>query len=365
MATQVSGVGPLRRLIGWGCGLFVLGAAGWLAFGHFWRHDPADTGRIDGWLAFAALCGQTFRFHLGFAVAAALLIALAVRARRAAVLLILLLVPTLGARAVTYAPRPTAIDAGGSGIAADGPGLTVFSANLLYGRGDTGALLAQIAAADADVVLFQEYTPGSAAFEAALRATHPHAVVWPREDAFGQAVFSRLPFAAPPEIWRGPAGSVIPLIACEVAVGDARVAVWNVHTLPPVGSSNTIEQRRLVAWIAARAEETLSRADAPDGLVVAGDFNAPYRTNHLRELRAAGLNEAHASAGRGPGPTWPRLGWKRHFPGIRLDHVLFAGNLRATGAAVGSDFGSDHRPVVARLGFEPGFSPVAGGMRPD
>lgn len=365
MATRDSGVGVLRRLVGWACGAFVLGTVGWLAFGHFWRHDPADTGRLDGWLAFAALCGQTFRFHLGFAVAAALLVALAVRARRAAVLLVLLLVPTLGARAVTYAPRPAGLDAGGSEIAADGPGLTVFSANLLYGRGDTGALLAQIAAADPDVVLFQEYTPGSAAFEAALRATHPHAVVWPREDAFGQAVFSRLPFTSPPEIWRGPPGSVIPLIACEVAVGDARVAVWNVHTLPPVGSRNTIEQRRMVAWIAARAEGTLARADAPDGLVVAGDFNAPYRTNHLRELRAAGLAEAHAWAGRGPGSTWPRLGWKRHFPGIRLDHVLFAGGLRATRASVGADFGSDHRPVVAGFDFGAEFSPVAGEMRPD
>ena len=54
--------------------------------------------------------------------------------------LALLLVPTLGSRAVTYAaPRRAA--------ASDGPGITVFSANLLFGRGRMEDLLSQIARA--------------------------------------------------------------------------------------------------------------------------------------------------------------------------------------------------------------------------
>jgi endonuclease/exonuclease/phosphatase (EEP) superfamily protein YafD len=336
----------IRPLVRAGCWLVIAGAVAWLGFGHFWRHDPADTGRLDGWLAFAALCGQAFRFHLGFAIAAALVVALVVRARWAAVLLVLLLIPTLGARAAMYGPwRGPAADA-------DAPGITVFSANLLLGRGDAGAVLDQIGAADPDVILFQEYTPASAGYEAALRAAYPHALVWPREDAFGQAVFSRLPFAREPELWRGPVGSVIPLIACEVLADGRRVAVWNVHTLPPVGSRNTIEQRRMVAWIATRATRALGGADPPDGLVIAGDFNAPFGTNHLRELVEAGLGEAHAAVGTDAGSTWPRLWWKRHLPGIRLDHVVFGGGLAPVWSAVGDDFGSDHRPVSARFVFE-------------
>ena len=337
--------GPVRRWLARACAAFALGVAVWLAFGALWRHDPADASRLGGWLAFASLCSQTFAFHAGVFVLLAGVVALTARARRAAVLLALLLVPTLGARAVTHVPP----DPG----APDGPGLTVFSANLLYGRADEANLLAQIEAADPDLILFQEYTPLSASYERRLRDRYPHRVVLAREDAFGQAVFSRVPFTREPEVWRGPPGSVIPLIACEVVSDAGRVAVWNVHTLPPIGWRNTVAQRAMVAWIAGRADATMSGPDAPDGLIVAGDFNAPYATNHLRELRAAGLREAHRDAGLGPGATWPRLWWKRHFPGIRLDHAMHAGSLRAAHASVGADFGSDHRPVIARFVREP------------
>ena len=333
--------GPLRRWLARACAAFGVCVAAWLVFGLLWRHDPADASRLGGWLAFASLCSQTFAFHAGLVVLLAGLVALAARARRTAVLLVLLLVPTLGSRAITHLPSARG--------ASDAPGLTVFSANLLYGRADEANLLAQIEAADPDLVLFQEYTPLSASYELRLRDRYPHRVVLPREDAFGQAVFSRVPFTREPEVWRGPPGSVIPLIACEIDSDAGRVAVWNVHTLPPVGWRNTVAQRAMVAWIAERTRATMSGPDAPDGLIIAGDFNAPYATNHLRELRHAGLREAHRDAGVGPGATWPRLWWKRHFPNIRLDHAMHAGSLRAAHASVGDDCGSDHRPVIARF----------------
>ncbi len=345
------GAGWVRRWVGFCCAVFALGGGAWLAFGFLWRHDPSDQTPLAGWMAFAALCGRAFAFHLGFAVLCVLMVAMLVRARRASALLVLLLLPTLGARAWTYGPWRGGGEPGGP-IAAgggDGHGITVFSANLLFGRGRVEDLLTQIERADPDVILFQEYAPGSSVYEASLRERYPHHVVLPREDAFGQAVFSRLAFAREPEVWYGPEGSTIPIIACEVVVEGKRIGVWNVHTLPPIGWRGTVLQRAMVAWIGERAAGAMGDADGPHGLIVAGDFNAPYRTNHLRELRDAGLREAHDEAGIGPGSTWPRLWWKRHFPGIRLDHVMHAGNLEAVGARVGDDFGSDHRPVAARF----------------
>jgi endonuclease/exonuclease/phosphatase (EEP) superfamily protein YafD len=344
--THRHGARRVRRVIGIGCWVFGLGCAAWLAFGFLWRHDPADQSPLGGWLAFAALLSRAFAFHLGVVVALGAAAAVLARARRASVLLALLLVPTLGSRAVTYAaPRGAAVS--------DGPGITMFSANLLFGRGRMEDLLSQIEREDPDVILLQEYTPGSSAYGALLRERYPHRVVLPREDAFGQAVFSRLPFARDPEVWHGPEGSTIPMIACEVVVGGRRIGVWNVHTLPPLGWRGTVEQRAMVAWIGRAVERVMASDDAPDGLVIAGDFNAPYRTNHLRELRGAGLREAHDGAGVGPGATWPRLWWKRHFPGIRLDHAMYGGGLEAAWARVGEDFGSDHRPVVARFVLTP------------
>lgn len=333
-------------MVGRMCWVFGLACAAWLAFGWLWRHDPTDQSPVGGWLAFAALLGQTFAFHLGIAAAAATMAALLARARGAAILLALLLVPTLGARALTYIPP-------GGSHPPGAPGITVFSANLLYGRGRVADLVAQIERDDPDVVLLQEYTPESSVYEAMLRARYPHHVVLPREDAFGQAVFSRLPFAVEPALWHGPEGSTIPMIACEVEVEGKRIAVWNVHTLPPVGWRGTVRQRAMVAWIGEQTVGMMSGPDAPHGIIAAGDFNAPYRANHLRELRAAGLREAHEDAGVGPGSTWPRIGLKRHFPGIRLDHAMYAGGLDAAGARVGADFGSDHRPVVTRFVLTP------------
>lgn len=336
-----------RGVVGLGCWVFALGCVAWLLFGHLWRHDPADASRVGGWLAFASLCAQAFSFHLGLAVLGAVLVALAVRARRAALLLVLLLLPTLGARAWTHAPWR-----GGEGPDPGDDTVTVFSANLLFGRADPRALMDQIDAVDPDVVLFQEYTPGSWGYETLLRERYPHAKVWPRDDAFGQAVFSRLPFTGEPELWYGPEGSVIPMIACEVEAHGRRIAVWNVHTLPPVGWRNTVAQRAMVAWVAGAVTDLMASDGAPHAVIAAGDFNAPYRTNHLRELRRAGLREAHDAVGAGAGATWPRLWWKRHFPGIRLDHVMFGGGIVGVHAGVGEDFGSDHRPVwaVLRLG---------------
>ncbi|MEM9373280.1 MAG: endonuclease/exonuclease/phosphatase family protein, partial [Planctomycetota bacterium] len=80
---------------------------------------------------------------------------------------------------------------------------------------------------------------------------------------------------------------------------------------------------------------------------VGGDFNATSGSNHLREIREAGLAEAHASKGAGPGVTWPVRGMKRHAPGIRIDHVFVGGALQPASSRVGRGFGSDHLPVLA------------------
>ncbi|MEM9374163.1 MAG: endonuclease/exonuclease/phosphatase family protein [Planctomycetota bacterium] len=185
-------IGVLRRWTirtGWA---FALGISGWIAFGLLWKDDPATDSRLSGWLAFAALFSDAFRFHLGFAVFASLIAALIARGRSLAVVLAALLIPTLGARVAMLPDRDRDTPIGG-------PRLSVLSANLLFGRGDDELLLAQIRSADPDIVLLQEYTPGSAGLAEALAGSHPHAVELPRRGAFGMAVFSKRPFVGRPD----------------------------------------------------------------------------------------------------------------------------------------------------------------------
>lgn len=323
---------------------------GWLGFGWLWNHDPASQDAHDGWLAFAALCSQAFAVHFGVFVLLLALTALAVGARRLAMACSLLLLPTLGSMVHGFMPRTAASPD------AHEEGLTVLSANMLFGQDRLAELLPQIEECDADLVLLQEYEAGDSESEARLRMWYPYFASWPREEAFGQAVFSRHPFVQQPRLVRGPEGTLIPAAACIVEVRGRAVAVWNVHPLPPVGPERTLGQRAMVCWIADRVTEMMGEPDGAEGLIIAGDFNAPYRTNHLRELRHAGLREAHDEVGLGAGATWPRVGWERHFPGIRLDHIMFAGVLEPVWAEVGVDYGSDHRPVIARFVW-PGVEP--------
>lgn len=324
--------------MGW---VFALGVSAWIVFGLLYRDDPATSSRVSGWVAFAALFSDAFRFHLGFVVLCGLPIAALARGWKLCFVLIVLLVPTIGARLAMIPDRDWH-------TAVAGPTLTVFSANLLYGRGDDDRLIEQIRSVAPDMVLLQEYTPSEAGLAAALRDRYPHVVELPRTNAFGMAVFSSMPFVAEPEVWWGPEGSRTPMIACVVELDGEEIAVWNVHTLPPTGGTTTAEQRRMVAWIGDRAGSLLNDPNGPVGLIVAGDFNATSRSNHLREIRDAGLIEAHAAAGSGAGVSWPVRGWKRHFPGIRIDHVFVGGRLSPASAWVGEDFGSDHLPVIGR-----------------
>ena len=122
---------------------------------------------------------------------------------------------------------------------------------------------------------------------------------------------------------------------------------WHVHYPNGVASVLEIERATLPELLLRAVERS---PDAPAALILAGDFNAPYATNHLHELRSAGLREAHHESGVGRGASWgPRrvpLSWA---PGIRLDHVMFTGDAQCTASGVGGDIGSDHRPVWASL----------------
>lgn len=102
-----------------------------------------------------------------------------------------------------------------------------------------------------------------------------------------------------------------------------------------------------MAWELGRlAEGAVSEGAA---VIVAGDFNAPWRAHTLEPLRDLGFREAQLEAGRGPARTWPARGLLSLPPGIRIDHVAFSPGLECVEAWVGEATPSDHRPVFARF----------------
>ncbi len=317
-----------------------------MAFAILWPADLANDARWFVALSWAAFMLTTFWFHGGIALLTLAALAAGVRARWTAAVLLLLGLTAVGPSLHSLLPR-------GRSAAAGETTLTVMSVNLLYGRADQQTLLREIERLAPDVLVFQEYTRASErTLPGLLGARFPHIVERSRDDAFGQAVYSRLPFAAPARMYPPPNGSfnwADPQIRVEVEVQGVRVAIQNVHVLPPVSLDYFSEQRQQTRCLADLARQELAAAPGR-ALIFAGDFNATPESSHLAALRQAGLREAHAAAGRWRGATWPRKGgilpW---LPGVRLDHVLYTGPLECIGSEVGGDTGSDHRPTAARF----------------
>lgn len=293
-------------------------------------------------LHYAAFMARTFQFHAGLALLPVAIFAFLTRRRGLAALSAALLLAAAGPELLTALRRAPVEPKSDRQIA-------ILSANLMYGRADADAVLAEIRARRPDVILFQEWTDSAARrLVAELRPDYPHTALAPRDDAFGQAVFSRLPFTSGVLIYPPIQSAGEPQITVEVELDGAPLRITNVHTLPPVGRSYFRGQRRLARELAAWA--TGSSPGAP--AILAGDFNATARSDILRVFTRHGFINCHdAASGDGPlrASTWPRTGRLALAPGIRLDHVLHAPGLRCVEASVCADTGSDHAPVFVRI----------------
>ena len=312
---------------------------------------PAGPGR-DGGAVLAALWAafmvRTFWFHIGLALLPVVAFARWSGSRRWALAGGLLLGWTLLPAAWSWRPR--------AGPSTDGPTLCVMSMNLLVSNRDIAAVLGRIAEHDPDIVLFQEYTPETdRVLSAALAERYPHRIDAGRDDAFGQAIYSKLPFVGPPVLYPqgreasggGPAGFVgsgDPQIRAVVDLDGREVVIQNVHFSPPVGAEYFRDQTRMLGWLGAWAGAEVRP------LIVGGDLNATPECARVRAVLRGGLRDAHAEAGRGRGATWPDRSLLRHAPGVRIDHLLFRG-VECIGSGVGRSTGSDHLPIIAKFRF--------------
>ncbi|MFI4881140.1 MAG: endonuclease/exonuclease/phosphatase family protein, partial [Phycisphaerales bacterium JB064] len=256
---------------------------------------------------------------------------------------VLVTVGPLGLRAIR--PSATAVD--------DDDTLTVMSCNLCFGTADADRLISWIDEVDPDVIVLQEYGGGwPEVVRTRLTSAYPHVIENPQQNAFGSATLSRMPILDRTMFtWPGDFDVKMPRITIEHA--GREVDVTNVHVVPPVALSWVRRQMAQVAELAQEGARRLGGTSGPhevDGAIFAGDFNAPWNTNHLRPLARAGLWEAHARVGSSRGATWgPRRGLLSLAPGIRLDHAVYGGDLEPVFSVVGPDVGSDHRPIA--VGF--------------
>ena len=302
---------------------------------------------LDGYLGELA---ASWRPHIALALFACAAMALGVRARVLAGVLVALAV-ALGADVLwtwwDSAPATARSDprdgAGvGVGVGVGDSTVRVVFSNLHIRNDDTGGFVAWLKVIEPDVVVATEASPRHVAQLANAMAEYPFQVLEPREHPFGMALYSRYPLSA-----RGvnelagltgdmPPARIPSMVTVDVESPAGTLHVAGFHLYPPITPRHYAWRNEQLAI----AGDILANVDGPK--IVVGDFNATPWSARLRAFRSE--NDLSGFNSRATWPVW--LG----FAGIPLDHAFVSRDLRILGIETGPDIGSDHRPVLVDVG---------------
>ena len=215
--------------------------------------------------------------------------------------------------------------------------LTLLSANVCNLNEEHGPFLELIRERDPDVIVLVEATDEWVAALEAIKEAYPFSEQATREDPFGIALYSRVPFDEMRVEKFGRAG--VPSIVARITLNWRPVTIVATHPLAPF---NPRLWRLHNEQLEAIAE---ARESFGERLIVAGDFNAsPYSPWMKRFVARMGVR--YTSRGYGFQPTWPT--YRRAFF-TPLDHILVSEGFGVTEFLVGPDIGSDHLPVQATI----------------
>lgn len=224
---------------------------------------------------------------------------------------------------------------GGSTAPVDTPqSHRVMLANVNTEHGDVTRVTEAIQQYDPDILVLEEVNTEWLSELQGVLGGYPHSKAEPREDNFGIAIYSKLPFARSDVQYIGNAG--VPSIVAVVETPDGPCTVIATHPLPPGGAENS----RLRNYQLARLPEVVRQATSP--VLLLGDLNVSPWCHHFRRLlKESGLRDS--SKGRGVQPTWPTDNPLLLIP---IDHCLHSRDIHIVRKEIGPKVRSDHYPVI-------------------
>lgn len=224
---------------------------------------------------------------------------------------------------------------------ADGPVVTVMTANLLGGGADVRRVVELVRREGVDVLSAQELTPASVRRldRAGLSRLLPHRVLDARPRAAGTGLYAREPLRRLPPAPTEPGQAAQP----RAALTAPPLLLTAVHPRPPITPAAARVWRRSLAALPAAAQ-----GRTPSLLL--GDFNATLDHRALRRVLDRGYVDAADAAGEGLTPTW---GFRRRVLPVTIDHVLVDERVRVRRVEVHAIPETDHRAVVAELALPP------------
>ncbi|MHB0955842.1 MAG: endonuclease/exonuclease/phosphatase family protein [Pirellulaceae bacterium] len=191
-----------------------------------------------------------------------------------------------------------------------------------------------------DVVLLMEVNAAWMTALEEIRPQYPYQKAVPRDDNFGIALYSKLPFTACDTVEWGQAG--VPSLVGTVEVAGQRLTIVGTHPLPPINHQYAAFRNGQLEAVA----EYLATVTGPK--ILLGDLNtSPWSYYFGRLLKMTTLRDS--SRGLGIAPTWPTNQiWLR----IPIDFCLVSQEIIIVDKHVGADIGSDHFPLIVDFSLD-------------
>ncbi|MEN0021131.1 MAG: endonuclease/exonuclease/phosphatase family protein, partial [Planctomycetota bacterium] len=307
------------------------------------RTLPSPAWTLD-WLA-----SMTANLALHISIAASVFLLMLLVCRRWGLLLASTALVALFAWpfAMTFLPTSSRVASGGT--------LRVGTVNVLGSNTRFDAMTNELRSMRADVWGVQECT---AAWADAIEREHCDEqasfdrVAWPGGGGIALWASAELQAPAIAALDVGEAG--LPFVRAELELDGRPIALYVIHVLPPLRLSEFL--RREATFDALLKHLAAERLPS----VVVGDLNATVGAPRCRRMRSLGYRDAASMAGLGLQSTWsagahPRYGGALGLlPGLRLDRIWISDELTAISVEIGEGPGSDHRPVLAQLGWAAG-----------
>lgn len=225
--------------------------------------------------------------------------------------------------------------------------ITVFTSNLLMVNQNTNGICQEILNYDPDIVMVQEYSnQWDHSFEAfGIIKKYKFQIKHVRDDSFGTAIYSKLPFVNKPELWWI---DDIPFTRALIKVTDNKyLQVYNLHPLPPRLDEYMDIFNHQLGVIYDTIKQENERTN--HGLLVAGDFNNTQHNYWVKKFDSIkNMKSAHKLCGRGYAISFPNGIFP--VPPIRLDHCFVNDRLNLYSITEGQGFGSDHLPLIVQIG---------------
>lgn len=229
--------------------------------------------------------------------------------------------------------------------------LTVATWNIQAGASAPDAAVELLPARPVDIVAIQELTPDVAAAidaDPVLAARYPHRLLEPRAGVSGAGILSAFPILSA-EYETGPVR-----IEARLHVRGVELVVLNAHPFParidllagvPSGMNPGSRNEETAGLRARVAELEAARLD----VVLIGDFNTAPTERAFGRL-TAGLHDAHAGVGWGPGWTWRPARFAFLGVGLlRIDLVLSTAGLVPVANSITCPPAGDHCLLEAAL----------------